>query len=291
MLALRRLNGHRLRLQFKDRSWHLELKEYRESESEVHRSADVVRMISRINGGSALDVGARDGHFSKILAKQFASVTALDLDQPQLDHPGIVCVSGDVTELAFPDDRFDMVVCTEVLEHIPQHQLVDACSELARVSRDYLLIGVPFKQDIRVGRTTCNTCGVANPPWGHVNAFDEQRLLSLFSQLKVEELSFVGINDASTNSLSTLLMDVAGNPYGTYDQEEPCLACGARLNKPQPRSLFQKVCTKSAFWTRWVTQTLRGAQPSWMHCLFRKTGKLTVHGSATDGRRPSIDST
>lgn len=113
----------------------------------------MVRMISRgAHGSSALDVGARDGHFSRILAKRFASVTALDLEQPQLNDPKINFVSGDVTELQFLDDKFDLVVCTEVLEHIAPDRLVDACSELARMTRGHLMIGVPFKQDIRVGQ-------------------------------------------------------------------------------------------------------------------------------------------
>lgn len=249
----------------------MELKEYRKSESEVHRSADVVRMISRAHGSSALDVGARDGHFSRLLAERFAAVTALDLEAPKLNEPRISCVRGDVTELAFPDNSFDLVVCTEVLEHIPTDRLADACSELARVTRGYLIVGVPFKQDIRVGRTTCATCRAPNPPWGHVNVFDERRLRSLFSGLKVEELSFVGINGESTNSLSTLLMDMAGNPYGTYDQEEPCIACGAELIPPPPRTLLQKVCTKTSLWARLATQALRETHPYWIHFLLRKT--------------------
>ena len=178
-----------------------------------------------------------------------------------------------MTELAFPDDQFDLVVCTEVLEHIPTDRLADACSELARVTRGYLMVGVPFMQDIRVGRTTCGACRMPNPPWGHMNVFDEQRLRSLFSGLEVEELSFVGKNVESTNRLSTVLMDAAGNPYGTYDQEEPCVACGAKLIHPPPRSLFQKVCTKTAFWTRFATQTLRETHPYWIHFLFRKSEK------------------
>lgn len=258
--------------QTNDRNRAMELNAYRGSESERLRSADVVRMIERIAGDRALDVGARDGHFSRILAEQFASVTALDLQQPQINHPGIVCVSGDVTDLAFPNDSFDLVVCTEVLEHIPPHLLTDACLELERVTERYLLIGVPFKQDIRVGRTTCGMCGVANPPWGHVNLFDEQRLVSLFPRLKVQELSFVGVNGASTNRLSTLLMDLAGNPYGTYGQEEPCVVCGAPLTTPSRRTLFQKICTKAAYWARRVTEPMQNAHPNWIHYLFRKSG-------------------
>src|SRR5450432_2290260 len=180
------------------------------------RRAALSQIFSRLEGGCALDVGARDGHFSRLLAETFGSVVALDLQQPQWRHPGVQCVSGDVTHLEFADESFDLVVCTEVLEHILPHQLADAGAELERVTRRYLLIGVPFLQDIRVGRTTCNRCGATNPPWGHVNTFDAQRLLSLFSaSLAVKQLSYVGMTKESTNRLSAFLMDQGRNPYGT----------------------------------------------------------------------------
>ena len=246
------------------------LEAYRQSQGEVRRSADIERMIRRLEGSTALDVGARDGHFSRILAEHFKFVTALDLEKPRVTHPNITCVSGDITQLALADDMFDSVICTEVLEHIDPAQIAAACSELTRVSRKYLLIGVPFKQDIRVGRTTCNVCRVRNPPWGHVNVFDERRLRSLFPAVSFKEVSFVGINTESTNALSALLMDLAGNPYGTYGQEEPCIGCGSSLRTSPQRTFSQKVFTKAAFLARGVTEPLRPARPNWIHCLMRK---------------------
>ena len=40
----------------------------------------------------ALDIGARDGYFSLLLADRFAKVTALDLTEPDIQHPKICCV-------------------------------------------------------------------------------------------------------------------------------------------------------------------------------------------------------
>ena len=251
--------------------------EYRQSPSELLRTADVARMIPRLAGGTSLDVGARDGHFSKLLAEQFDAVTALDLKAPNLSHPRVQCVSGDVRALDFHDDAFDLVVCTEVLEHVVPASLQAACAELARVCRHYLLIGVPFKQDIRVGRTTCIHCRAVNPPWGHVNAFDEARLRTLFAPLNLEKLSFVGSHGGTTNKLACRLLDWAGNPYGTYDQDEACLACGAPQRKAPPRNLLQKVATKAAHWARRATEPAQATDPFWIHCLFRKPAS---HGAA-----------
>jgi SAM-dependent methyltransferase len=222
-------------------------------------------------GKTVLDVGARDGHFSKLLADKYERVTSLDLEKPAIYHEKIQCVQGDVTHLEFGDNSYDLVFCVEVLEHIPSHLLARACSELSRVCRQYLIIGVPYKQDIRVGRTTCYTCGAHNPPWGHINCFDEQRLQHLFPQLKVSTLSFVGHNESRTNTVSALLMDCAGNPYGTYSQEEPCIYCQKRLVAPPGGfSLVQKIFAKLAFYVNNIQKPFLRVHGDWIHILFQK---------------------
>ena len=149
------------------------------------------------------------------------------------------------------------MVCTEVLEHIPPGLLSKACSELSRVTNDYLLVGVPCDQDIRVGRTTCATCFAHNPPWGHVNSFTADSLRSMFAGMLVEQESWVGQNTERTNFLSSMLMDMAGNPYGTYGQEETCIRCGEHLVKPAERVFSQLALAKLAFWANRPFRMLR----------------------------------
>src|SRR5947208_8764132 len=147
-----------------------DLEKYRASESERARTDDLLRLIPK-NRRSRLDIGARDGQFSRLFTQYFDEVTALDLERPTFEIPGVVTVAGNATRLDYPDDAFDCVFCAEVLEHIPA--IDQACRELARVARYEIVIGVPYRQDIRLGRTTCRSCGKSNPPWGHVNSFDE----------------------------------------------------------------------------------------------------------------------
>jgi Methyltransferase domain len=247
----------------------MDLTEYRASESERKRIADLTRLLPG-DLDSALDVGARDGFISKLLVGHFPNVTALDLEEPRIDDERIRCVKGDVTGLNFPDASFDIVLCAEVLEHIPGRTLVRACSELSRVAREYLLIGVPYKQDLRVGRLTCRACGKKNPPWGHVNSFDENSLKKLFPSLDVVCLSFVGEVDAMTNAFSTFLTDLAGNPYGDYSQEEPCVYCRTKFRDPPERNLLQKALTKIACYVNEAQKAFHKRRPNWIHVLFKK---------------------
>jgi ubiquinone/menaquinone biosynthesis C-methylase UbiE len=88
------------------------LEQYRESDSERARTDDLLRLIP-ICGGVALDVGARDGHFSKLLAEKFDNVIALDLEQPSIEHQKIRCAKGNASDLHFKDASFDLVFCAE----------------------------------------------------------------------------------------------------------------------------------------------------------------------------------
>lgn len=247
----------------------MDLVAYRNSASEKARVADLMGLIPE-NGDSALDIGARDGFISRLLADHFLSVTALDLEKPTIEHERIQCIQGDITALAFESNTFDLVFCAEVLEHIAPQLLKTACYELARVTKGYVLVGVPFKQDIRLGRTTCGKCGKVNPPWGHVNNFDEVRLATLFPELTIVKQSFVGETRSKTNGFSSALMDWAGNPYGTYSQDEPCIHCGAHLSNPIPRTVMQKVFTKAAFWGMTMQKPFIAPHGNWIHLLLKK---------------------
>jgi cyclopropane fatty-acyl-phospholipid synthase-like methyltransferase len=247
----------------------MDLTDYRNSTSEQARISDLMR-LAPATGRTALDIGARDGYLSKLLAERFKSVTALDLQMPVIDHPRIACVQGDITALQFPDAGFDLVLCAEVLEHIPPPHLAKACRELARVSGKYVLIGVPYKQDTRLGRTTCVSCGGTNPPWGHVNTFDEHRLAALFPGFVATTQSFVGTSAESTNAVSSWLMNLAGNPYGTYVQEEPCIHCNAALLGPPERQLWQKMATRLAFIGMRIQKPFIKPHGNWIHLLLTR---------------------
>jgi len=246
-----------------------ELDTYRASGAERERTADLTRILPK-GRANVLDIGARDGHFSRILTGHFASVTALDLEIPAWRHAGVVNVAGDATKLDFPDNSFDCIFCAEVLEHIPEVE--KACREIVRVARHEIVIGVPYKQDIRVGRATCGACGQVNPPWGHVHSFDERRLLALFHGVRLTSKSFVGISQAATNPLSAWLMDQAGNPWGTYDEAEQCLHCGAGLSVPSGnRAIGSRIASRAAHYLNRMQASWTSSHGNWIHLVFSKS--------------------
>jgi SAM-dependent methyltransferase len=246
-----------------------------------------MRLVPK-NRQSVLDIGARDGHFSKLLAQYFPRVVALDLEKPAFRHPGVETVAGDATRLQFPDNAFDCVFCAEVLEHIPA--LEQACREIARVARHEIIIGVPYRQNTDLDRTTCRNCGKTCPPWGHVNSFDEFKIRRLFPGCTLREQSLVGTTRSATNPVSVKLMDLAGNPWGTYNQEEPCIHCGAKLVKPGRRPFVSRLFSGVAVRLNAMQTRFTAPHGNWMHVVFEKdagAGRSTFspNGSSTAADR------
>lgn len=217
---------------------------------------------------SVLDAGARDGYYSLQLTQYFDAVTSLDLSKPQVEHERVTCVAGDLTRLPYPDNSFDVVFCTEVLEHIPA--LEEAVREIKRVARHCILIGVPYKQDIRVARVTCAKCGKVSPPWGHVNVFDEHRLEELFQPFRVAQKALTGVNRNRTNAVATWLTDLGRNPYGVYGAEQRCLYCGSGLDTEPTRSFMHKACGVMGTRLMRAQSALSKPHANWIHVVFER---------------------
>ncbi|HTD58791.1 MAG TPA: methyltransferase domain-containing protein [Solirubrobacteraceae bacterium] len=90
-----------------------------------------------LTGVSLLDAGCGTGLFSQAACRRGAAVTSMDVGEGLLAEVAKKCdstrVVGDARALPFEDRAFEVVVCTEVIEHVPDP--TSAVVELARVLR------------------------------------------------------------------------------------------------------------------------------------------------------------
>jgi SAM-dependent methyltransferase len=103
-----------------------------------------------------LEVGCGEGIVLATLAARLpgSRFDGLELDEPALKAarkrcPGATLVRGDACALPFGDQSFDLVVCLEVLEHLPEP--ARALRELRRVARAGCLLSVPHEPFFRLG--------------------------------------------------------------------------------------------------------------------------------------------
>lgn len=78
---------------------------------------------------SLLDVGASTGILGNFLSRTFNAVTGIDIDTRAIDHAvknyakqTLQFHAGDAMSLDFPAGSFDVVICSQVYEHVPDAQ-------------------------------------------------------------------------------------------------------------------------------------------------------------------------
>jgi len=100
-------------------------------------------------GETVLDVGCgRGGPIELITRKRNLFSVGADIFQPYLLHcqakeayDDLVCC--DVRLLPFGADKFDIVICTEVLEHLQRHEAEELVDEMERIARRQVIISTP----------------------------------------------------------------------------------------------------------------------------------------------------
>lgn len=108
----------------------------------------LVSTIKDLELNSILDVGCGEGFtLNKLsnegIGKNLEGVdflqTAIDLGKKA--HPKLTLKQGNIYDLEYKNDSFDLVMATEVLEHLDDPR--KGLKELIRVSKKYILLSVP----------------------------------------------------------------------------------------------------------------------------------------------------
>ncbi len=108
----------------------------------------VMRALSHLRFGSLVDIGGAEG-YKAALAKEIFGVEVMSCDlsseacKRAKEIFGVDGVSVDVQELPFADGQFDVAMCGQTLEHVPD--LERATRELIRVSGKAVVITVPHQ--------------------------------------------------------------------------------------------------------------------------------------------------
>ena len=146
---------------------------------------------------SLADIGCGNGVFINRLTKDRAfnrlvgvdrSLSALHFVQTEKYH-------SDISDLPIEDSTFDCVTCLEVLEHLPVTVYQKSLNELARVSKNYIIVSVPFRENLIEAFNKCPSCSSCFNRELHLRSYVEKDIVSLFdsfgfSCVKVEKLGY-----------------------------------------------------------------------------------------------------
>ncbi len=150
-----------------------------------------------------LDAGCGFGRHSLEALKRRARVISMDIDldslrrtrfslsqlEPDQEYTRYMAHAGDAAQMPFKDNTFDSIVCSEVMEHVPDEE--QACRELARILKPGGTIGITVPTPFSEALYYLLTHEYFSTPGGHVRIIPPARLNAIITG---SGLSVYGIN-------------------------------------------------------------------------------------------------
>ncbi len=146
---------------------------------------------------TVLNIGVGNGWLEKRCLEQGWKVYALDPSKESiknLETFGVIGEVGYIEKNSYADNLFDLVFCSEVIEHLSNEQINLGLLEIERIlKKGGVLIGtVPYKENLIDNQVVCPKCGEVFHKWGHQQSFDVKSLINIFkNNLTVEEVSII----------------------------------------------------------------------------------------------------
>lgn len=137
----------------------------------------LLKLLAHLKFESLLDVGGAEGYKAFLVRKFFnVSVENTDLSDEACKRAreifNIKSTPSDIHELPYADNQFDVVMCSEALEHVTDWN--KAIAELTRVARKAVVITVPHEHDHQVELNKAN-----NIIHSHIHHFDSTSMTYL----------------------------------------------------------------------------------------------------------------
>ncbi len=137
-------------------------------------------LVRRLRPGMrALNVGVGNGALERMAAKKGVDLYSLDPNDRAIESLrkqlglGEKAQVGYCQAMPFPDEYFDVVVMSEVLEHLDEDVFFATLAEVKRVLRPGgRFIGtVPAREKLEDAIVVCPHCGTKFHRWGHKKSF------------------------------------------------------------------------------------------------------------------------
>lgn len=218
--------------------------------------------------GSIADVGCGDGRITNYLPQHCTRVIGVDISRRALQFIEDDRIGASAAYLPFTDSCFDLVVATELLEHLTKRDYHAAILEIKRVATRYILIGVPLKEQLTIAEARCPRCRIVFHGNYHLRSFSKTTIRKLFSP----EFEMTRIEETGTTAATYVpwLLWVRHHLGGIWTRTPKtiCPSCGYHLypGKFPERNALSKFCDET---NRRMTKSSRNK--SHVVAVYRRT--------------------
>lgn len=127
---------------------------------------------------TAIDIGCGDGKLTQAIINQTAcDMVGLDCSQEALSRCCFKTIQAHATQLPFQEAQFDLVLTADMLEHLSDHDEKKAWGELFRITRQWLFVAVPFREQLLEATARCHHCQKLYHVNWHQRAYDWPALI------------------------------------------------------------------------------------------------------------------
>ncbi len=211
-----------------------------------------------------LDVGCGNGAITNRLADMW-DVTGLDFSAQALKHVKTKSILSSSTHIPLSDNSFDLVLCSELLEHLNQKDLLDTCKEMVRISSKYLIVTIPNQEQLSRYMIKCPQCGGEFHAWNHLQSFDTGKIMDLFGHHFMMKTVFTaGPDEQKWLSPLLYLRQRIGGQWFNVTQNIICPCCKNGKFYPQKSSLLTKACNL-------LNSVISGKKKYWLFVLLEKS--------------------
>ncbi|MFH1053772.1 MAG: class I SAM-dependent methyltransferase [Candidatus Woesearchaeota archaeon] len=148
---------------------------------------DFSSLLKRTDAKNVIEVGCGEGYITKYLKdNNNIDIIGIDLEESIIEkakelHPDMRFFIGDIYQTNFPDNSFDCVIASEVLEHLEEP--IRAIDEMKRISKGHCLFSVPNEPFFRMANIArlkyLNRLG--NTP-GHIQNWTKHQFKTLLKR-------------------------------------------------------------------------------------------------------------
>ena len=249
-------------------------------ERELHRIKTISSYIPD-DVHTVLDVGCGNGIFVNYLKdnfNRFNRIHGMDRSKSAIKYVKTERSLGNIDKLNFKDNEFDLVVCLEVLEHLPVNIYQKALNEISRVSKKYIIITVPNNEDLSKHHIECPGCKTKFHISLHLRSFNKETMQNLFSDNNFFSKQIMPIGENSYYRLVTplkrLINKINGKSIFKLAHTVICPVCGLvkRGDKSDPVNINTYAKKKSRFISKIQNYWPKKNNYLWLFGLYIKSG-------------------
>ena len=146
-----------------------------------------------------LDYGCGKGHLIECFLKEGIQIYGVDMSEEEVrivnkknrknpKFKGVKLFDG--KKLPFSDNMFDLITCTECIEHVLDIHMETLLLELYRVLKKggVILITTPNEENMEKSQICCPNCNTVYHPQGHVRSFSTSTLKNLMEKYRYKTI-------------------------------------------------------------------------------------------------------